>query len=337
MSALLISLNSLNAQVESILDIQAPTGLFYNNDSLYIGTFNGEFVKWSLNSSEDLELLQNSSVFRIAKHKNNLYYTDGSGTNIFRIDLDSDLISLVFIQDDPMAGVAVFNDTLYYSEWFGGEIHKINLNESPLNSEVLHSGLDTLNAMEVYNGNLYFIENTTGGIFRTDLTKETPTVDTLFFGEFVSPNELYTINDYMYVSDFLGDRVSRFNLKEANPQIETVIENIIFPTGLTSDDNFLYISSFEGDQIFRFQLDIISSIEDNSNSTQPLLYPIPNNGILTVSNIENEEEYRIININGQIIQSGTIRNGHNIILESTSEKIYFVQIGRSPIRKIVAN
>ena len=331
----LFGYNISNAQIESVLELELPTGLYNVNDTLYIGTFNDNFVRYVIDSGEEPEVLFDFSNFRIERHQDDLYIPD-TNENIYRFDLSNDSLSLFFDQGEGIRGVAVFNDTLYYAEFSSGEIRKINLLDNNPSSELVLGGLDTLNAMQQYDGDIYFIEDIEEiKILKIDLTQNDSEIDTLFFGEVDAPTELYALGDYMYVSEFVGNKVSRFRLDEESPNIELVIDNILLPTGLTSDDNFLYISSFEGNEILRVPLSNISSIVQEPDSKRPHVYPNPSTGQMIVSNIGTEERFRIYSVMGQLIQTGSISDGQNLMLNNSNEGSYLLQIGDRALTKII--
>lgn len=333
-TALIILSTTSYSQLEHFIDIKAPSGLFNYNDTLYIGSYAGVSHRKNLRLPTSSETIFNSHVFRTTLHNRNLYYSD-SWNYIFKYELDTGDSSVLFGDGSNIFGVTVHGNDLYYSEWELGEIWKIGLEDEIAIPELVYLGLDTLGSLIENNGNLYITESGSGSIFRMDLNSNYPRLDTLFYNEFSAPNELHVIGNYMYVSDFDANKISRFNLDNPKPIAQDVLVNIKSPTGLASDDQYLYISSFEKDEILRFPLDIIPSY-DKVNTRDPILiYPNPNYGKFSVSNLDKKEAYKIYDANGKLIQSGLIGNNEEIELREKQNKTLFIKIKDSGLIKIL--
>jgi len=321
-------INKAHSQIESILDVTLPSGLYSSNDTLYIGTYNNLVYRNVLGSNSPLEPFFPSSVYRFARYDNELCYSN-AGPNIYCYNLDDDSARIVFEFGRSVMGLAIWNDHLYFSEFSFGEIRKIDLVDAGFGSELVVSGLDTLLAIAEYEGHLYITENRTGSILKVNLDLGLPKVDTVFYNTLNSPNELYRIGDYMYISEFRGNKISRFNLKEASPQLEDVVINILTPAGLTSDEDYLYVSSFEFDEILRVPLSLFSSIENIPDGDFPIIYPNPTTGEFRLKNLNRQEDYFIYNLSGQLIQSGKVRNNQSISIENANNQNYLIKIGQS--------
>jgi len=323
-----------HSQAEKLIDVVAPSGLFNHNDTLIIGTYAGVSNRYDLKSMSTSESIFKSQVFRTTYHKGNLYYSD-SWNFIFKYEMDTGLNSVLYGDGSNIFGITTYENDLYFSEWAKGEIYKINLEEESMLPELIYLGLDTLGALVEYNGKLYITESGTGSIFTLDLSSNLPLLDTVFFNEFAAPNELLVIDDHMYVSEFSANKISRFDLTDSSPIIQDVITDIVSPTGLTSDDKYLYISSLEENEVLRFPLEVIPPTDPEQPKGNVIIYPNPNYGKFSVSNLSKKEAYKIFDSNGKLVQAGIVGNNEEIQLPDKRHTTLFFEIKDSGLIRIL--
>lgn len=331
---LLTILSVAYSQPESLLDVAAPSGLYNSDGILYIGTYAEVSYKYGLKSSLSKKPIFNAHVFRTTEYRGNLYYSD-SWNKISRYNLASGQTSVLFADGSNIFGVAIHGNDLYYSEWALGEIWKIDLTEKIVSPDLVLLGLDTLGAISTYNNHLYIAESGTGSILRLDLNGYDSTLDTMFHNKFVAPNELHVKDGYMYVSDLYADKISRYRLDDSDPVLQDVVLNITSPAGLASDEEYLYISSMQEDEILRLPLNTIPLLKKEDQKNPVTIYPNPNYGTFSVSNLTGIESYKIYNSKGKLIQSGIVGNKEEIQLNNKTGQTYFIQFGNSGFVKLI--
>lgn len=66
---------------------------------------------------------------------------------------------------------------------------------------------------------------------------------------------------------------------------------------------------------------------DELSKTQIKAFPNPTDGSIELTNIESEQEYKIVNTNGQVVLSGIVDpNASTIVLESVQSGLYFIHV-----------
>lgn len=56
------------------------------------------------------------------------------------------------------------------------------------------------------------------------------------------PDDMLIYNNYLYIAEFSGDRISRIDLLDEDSGIEDFINDLRAPSGLAIKDDKLYIS-----------------------------------------------------------------------------------------------
>lgn len=326
LAILLLPHISPRAQTSTIFEIVNPTGLHIVDDTLYAGAYSNVFVEYPLSGVEDPTILSSFDCYRIAQHERVLYFSDAD-PNIHTLDLDTDEASTLYSSGSEIFGLEVYDGSLYLAEFGFGKILRIDLDAEPVTPELVVSGLDTITAISQYNDELYITEVRTGSLKKIPLNTASPEISTVFSNEFEAPNELHVRGDYMYISEFTGNKISRFNLLEENPEIESFLIDVLTPTGLASDENFLYVSSFEGDEILKMPWPGIASSLELGSLERPHISPNPSSGSFIVSNIVRDENYLIFNSKGQLVQTGKVGPEEEIEILNSSKQNYILKIG----------
>lgn len=72
---------------------------------------------------------------------------------------------------------------------------------------------------------------------------------------------------------------------------------------------------------------------DELSKTEIKAFPNPTNGTVQLTNIESEQEYRILNTNGQVILEGTVDpNSTEIVLDSVESGLYFIHVSNQIVK-----
>jgi hypothetical protein len=128
--------------------------------------------------------------------------------------------------------------------------------------------------------------------------------------------------------DIIGEDVSTFgDWQYVNLRLQDYIS-------ITSTMQFFFqTSDFDPDvNITEAGVDIFFINEhvvglDELSKTQIKAFPNPTDGSIELTNIESEQEYKIVNTNGQVILSGIVDpNASIIVLESVQSGLYFIHV-----------
>lgn len=72
---------------------------------------------------------------------------------------------------------------------------------------------------------------------------------------------------------------------------------------------------------------------DELSKTEIVAFPNPTDGTIELSNIESEQEYKILNVNGQVILSGSVDpNSTLIALDSVQSGLYFIHVSNQIVK-----
>ena len=93
------------------------------------------------------------------------------------------------------------------------------------------------------------------------------TISILFFSTFVLkaqvtdvvtglnfPQGMAIYNNEMYIAEFGGNQISKFNLSDPNPTVEVVVTGLNGPDALVVSGNYLFIAEYYGDKISKIDL-----------------------------------------------------------------------------------
>ena len=72
---------------------------------------------------------------------------------------------------------------------------------------------------------------------------------------------------------------------------------------------------------------------DELSKTEIRVFPNPTDGLLELTNIESEQDYQVVNTNGQVILSGTVDPNSTIIrLDSVQSGLYFIHVSNQIVK-----
>ncbi|MEI8279309.1 MAG: T9SS type A sorting domain-containing protein, partial [Bacteroidota bacterium] len=65
-------------------------------------------------------------------------------------------------------------------------------------------------------------------------------------------------------------------------------------------------------------------------TTEIRVYPNPTNDVLHIDNLQEANNYRVINIIGTTVQQGTLQTGsNNILIQNLSSGLYFLELANN--------
>jgi hypothetical protein len=248
-------------QLEDVVTgLDNPFGLAFHENELYISsqnvpgasTFAGKIVKidpFAMNPVP-VEVAEYSLSTSMVVYNDFLYVTNFN--SIARIDLSATMPTpeVVLANLGFPNGLLVIEDELFFCQTALGSINKIDLTQSnptPVTVVAAGQGLTGPIALAHSDGTLYVAESDDSEISTIDLSAGNPS-PTPFVDEQMGVLDIHLDGDYLYAA--VIDGITRFNINESNPGVETVIA-VTAPHGLTFIDGNLHVSQPSTGKVLR--------------------------------------------------------------------------------------
>lgn len=205
--------------------------------------------------------LQGELPIGTALHGSDLYVSALEGSRIVKIDLTQPFpatpTTLLSGISRP-TGLTVIGDYLYFNTEGaipglpGARSARIDLtSQNPVIEQVLTNTIDDAQAYARIGDTLY-ISSANNGIFRINLSQPLPQAGVQITSE--NASGLALRGNQLYYGLYNGDKVSKINRHQPNPNPETVVSGLAGPDGLTFSGNFLYVSESTGSRIVKFDV-----------------------------------------------------------------------------------
>lgn len=279
------------------------------------------------NKVYELNLSDNSysSIYTFSEKPENLYIDNdilyigcSQISKTYSIDLTQNTLTAVFITSasGPMQKIG---NELYIGQYTDSKIIKYNL-VSSLTTDVI-SGFKP-NYFAFLNNELYFTSNHTNKLYKFNIN-DTSNVTTIL-SNLSHPSGITFDNDYFFVGESEGDKISIYNLSDFSSKGQYTLESNSFPNGLFNESNNLYFIQTNLGRISLVNTTTLS-IQNNILANKLNLYPNPTTEYLKIEGLlKNDSEYQIFNLFGQLIQKGKIEN-KIINLNNIQNGIYFLK------------
>lgn len=202
----------------------------------------------------------------LALDGNDLYVAELGANRISHIDISAPLpapVSTLLSGVNEVIGVAVVGDYLYFCSQvnipgFTSSVGRVNLTASTPTIEIVATNLNGNHDTQalLQNGNDLYISAgnvTNNGIYKIDLNAGFPQVATQVIAN-VQTSGMALRNNEMFIGNFEGTEVKKFNLDNPDATLTTVVGGLNGPDGLCFNGNFLYISEFNGTTIQRIDV-----------------------------------------------------------------------------------
>ncbi|OYU83146.1 MAG: hypothetical protein CFE24_12725 [Flavobacterium sp. BFFFF2] len=231
-------------------------------------------------------------------------------------------------------GVALKGTVLYFTQSTPGLISRVDISMSNPVVETVVSGL-IHPACLTFNGNDLYVSEIHGNrVSKIDVTTPNPTLVTVTTGV-IGPIGITIKNNELYIASYEENRISKINLSNISAAPVTVVSGITTPTDLLFIGNDLYFTQYSPEKISKIQ-NALNVVENNIDCDLKMyIYPNPTTDFVKLSNIADNSIYSIYSINGKKLQSGKISNNENISLTELEAGIYFLQLNKSQVVKVV--
>jgi hypothetical protein len=285
---------------------------------------------------------------KLALYGNHLYISESIGGKISKIDITetNPTIENVLTGLNNPDGLAFKRDYLYFSESTPDKISRINITQQTPSIEVIltresHPQYPSQNALNnpydllIVDNVLYinnFDERTDHYHQITINEDESLQVSSGISFPFYTLNLAYNnIDNSIYFFWPPYDAISRIDLN--NPTgvsiggaIYTIIdEHIVWGNpvnGMAFKDGNLYVS--KGSSIIKYNSATLSLNQVSLKKTIKI-YPNPSHSFINISGLNNEENYKIFNIQGKELVNGIINNQEKIDIENLANGFYFIK------------
>jgi hypothetical protein len=323
-------------------NVNHTSGLAIFENQLYIaGFFSSNIYKVNLSSQNENPIIILEGIDRpsdIEISEGILYISSNPGNTdsdkIIKLDLNETNPNPEEIVSIPNPdGITIYNNKIYASS--GTDIFTIDLsttNPSPvlfLEDVTLSSAT---NGICIYNNSLYATNNAIGELVKYNLNSSTPSREIIFNnfegrGLTVRNNKIYSTGDSP-TKIFEIDPINEIFTEIAQPNI---------PTGwdIITNSNSIFVSNLEGGEVLKFDFANLS-VENFTNKSLNL-YPNPTSDFIEFSEIFQNSEIVIYDLNGRIIKKAKLKNTNKLNISDLQNGIYIIQKDRKRIGKIIKN
>lgn len=159
-------------------------------------------------------------------------------------------VTLISDQTTSYSGIYVDGNTLYLSKATG--VQKLNLLEDNASPQIVVNGLTGVGALLKVGNTLYTSDGNEDLIINIDVSQSSPDVNTVTYGaDYARGLAIY--NNYLYIAERDGARISKLDLSSDSPVLEPVITTIS-PYSLQVHDGYLYYSQIGLNKISKIDL-----------------------------------------------------------------------------------
>ena len=337
--SIFFNLNYSNAQLSDVItNINQPTSIFLDNNILYFGDYVGGLLKVDLSSGlPPKTILTAKGTFRTAITGNELYVVRWVEGTISKIDISQvnpTPIDIITNLNRP-GGIAISGNDLYFSENVLNQICKIDISQTnPIKTVVVSTGLNNPSGLAINGNDLYIAEWSGNKISKIDITTSNPSPIAVITN-LNNPTEVIINGDSLIVSEYSANKVITIDISNPTPVVSDLITNINQPTGLFINGTDLYISVFGDNKIVKFSSQSLG-LQDLRNTDQKIkLFPNPASDFVTISGIEDNQNYSIFNNLGVEVLRGEGISNDNINIVSLTNGLYFLKLENKNIAKFI--
>ena len=338
-----------NAQIEDFLTVNKPMAVDFKDNEMYMilnssggPVSDGAVAKVDLTDLDlNIEILVDNLIYPRALHIVDEYLYYAVPTSIRRINLtDSNPVpELVVSGTNYVRAFSLIGDELYLAE--NDKISKINLSQANLSKVTVIDGFtEQPLALEALNGELYIAYG--HNVSKINVSESNPVLtDVLInlvgkiYGMDFYEGYLYIEQSHNYPSG--QKNIMKYNVAQNDFNFEDVVT---YDGGLTIIDvkfheNNLYIA-FAG---FANKISILEdadtlSVEQFTFQDKIQLSPNPATYMISLSNLNSDLNYSIIDINGKILKNGVVKRDQSIMIEELNSGIYFLKTNNNTLKFI---
>ncbi len=137
-------------------------------------------------------------------------------------------------------------------------------------------------------------------------------------------------NDELYIADIEDSLIVKIDFAQSPVNIVTILTNVNRPTDITFDGNIMYFLDLNS--ISKVAISTLNIDEFAQDKIQ--LYPNPTKDYLKVSNLKDDIEFTIYDLNGKNLKQGIVSPNEQINISDLNVGIYFINFkGKSNLTK----
>jgi len=342
--------------------------------------------------------------YNLETHDNDIYFCKSLASEISKFNTSAPApVTPIDVISGNVPGAYTpsidFKDNFLYTGNSDGKIYKFDTTSTTPAFEEIFDIQREINSI-VFVGNFLYIgttelvqnptdptiSNFESKVAKINITDPTPTVTELITIPDLSILDSKFKDDYLYLilrpNEITGGQISRFKTTQTNPVIETVTDNLDYPSSFLIKDNLLliaeaylhkiiqlditnpmptvptdflltgapntiqdillfgndlYVCEFADRIIAKYDVSsiLLSNEEFNINSMALKLYPNPSHDFLTISGLQNHEEYIIYDMLGSEVKIGFTANKEYINIQALQAGLYIIKLKTGAIFRFV--
>lgn len=241
-------------------------------------------------------------------------------------------VTLITNQTTSYSGIYVDGNTLYLSKATG--IQKLNLLEDNASPQIVVSGLTGVGALLKVENTLYTSDGNEDLIINIDISQSSPDVNTVTYGaDYARGLAIY--NNYLYIAERDGARISKLDLSSDSPVLEPVITTIS-PYSLQVHDGYLYYSQIGLNKISKIDLNVENpvAITVKTGFSKPNDIAIYGNDLYVAEQEANKISKIDLTANNPEIVDVLTNLGSPRALFVYDNQLYFSEVSNNSISKI---
>ncbi|MGJ8660968.1 MAG: T9SS type A sorting domain-containing protein [Bacteroidota bacterium] len=322
--------------VDVLTGLEHPIGLAFKGNELFISDQGTDKIfKIDITTSNPIAVDIVNGLFDpygIAFHGNFLYFSEFSGNRISRIDLSASNPSVDTLLTDVIQPkeIAFYGNELYFTSY--NKISKIDVTQvTPVINDIL-TGISEPSALAFKNEFLYFTSTGNVKLLKIDVTDSTAVPIDVLNSFYITG--LTFVDDELYMSNAAADVLSKINVTDLIPTREIVSENIIYPMGLEALNNEVYIAHlFFAEKVSK--LNLLTLTTDEIFIPKINAYPNPASSFISLSNFNQNTNYKILDMSGTEVSNGQISADKKIDIKNLSNGLYYIKTEKGDVVKFV--
>lgn len=205
-------------------------------------------------SAQVIDVATNLNRPQLMEIKDNFLYVAQSQSGVIsKIDIsDSTYIATDIITglNNPV-GLKIYGDELYVTESYGNRIFKVDLTDPTLSQTDILTNIDRPSGIEIIGNELFFTiaSNSNDKLMKVDLTDTNKTVIQLL-GGLQDPVDIAAKGNELYISEFLGNKISKINTLSPSPtKVDVVTGGLNGPVALHFIGADLFVANFNSNKV----------------------------------------------------------------------------------------
>lgn len=316
-----------------VTGLSNPRGLVFHGNELYIAEYGaGRVSKIDVTDSNPVVTEVVSDIngpYDLDFKDNLLFIAERHGNDrILQTNITANPPTLTTIASslDPLS--VIFSGGFLYVSQLNDKIRRIDPTDGSITT--ILSNIHDPSGLVFYMGELYFADWGGNRLAKTTPSQSMPTA-TQVVGGLIGPTFSALDGTELYVAEHGASRVAKIDLSDSNP-VATEVVSVSDPRGLAVRGNELYVAS--GSKIVKFDLSTLS-IDGVTTAKTLSLYPNPTRGSIEISGLTKREPYKIYNLLGAELQSGTVADQEKINVGQLNNGVYFLQLESGKTFKFV--